>query len=404
MKKGCLMMSLFGLISALSGCNTPEETTKAFSADAEIREILENMTEREVPQKTPLVSPKERALVSIASLTVQQSGTLLAEQIEKTLDGKVLAAEEILEAIYQCAPYSGISRAADATETATAVFKRKGIRVQANRQTTDGSAKDRFEKGVEAQISLFGKKFEQIKKSGKDNVPTANYFLATNCFGDYYTRKGLDLSTRELLTMAILVNLGTEPQLKSHIGANLAQGRSREYLEQVIYVCLPFCGYPRMLNALSYLKEVSEAVQKTSPEKGLESLAVSEKIFPRGEKNPFGKFFKGQSYLQRLNQKDVSVANVTFEPGCRNNWHIHHDGGQLLIVTAGEGWLQFDGEPARKLRAGDAVYIPKNVKHWHGASKDSWFAHISVEVPDPTATGKGNEWLEEVSDEAYGKL
>ena len=105
-----------------------------------------------------------------------------------------------------------------------------------------------------------------------------------------------------------------------------------------------------------------------------------------------------------MNQKGVSVANVTFEPGCRNNWHIHHDGGQLLIVTAGEGWLQFDGEPARKLRAGDAVYIPKDVKHWHGASKDSWFAHLSVEVPDPTATGKGNEWLEEVSDEAYGRL
>ena len=203
--------------------------------------------------------------------------------------------------------------------------------------------------------------------------------------------------------MAILVNLGTEPQLKAHIGANLAQGRTREYLEQIIYVCLPFCGYPRMLNAMAYLKEVAEIAQKAAG-KGIESLAVSEKIFPRGEKNPFGKFFKGQSYLKRLNQKGVSVANVTFEPGCRNNWHIHHDGGQLLIVTAGEGWLQFDGEPARKLRAGDAVYIPKDVKHWHGASKDSWFAHLSVEVPDPTATGKGNEWLEEVSDEAYGRL
>lgn len=403
MKKGWLIVSLFGLTAALSGCNTPEQNTQAFSKDAEIHEILDNMTEREVPQKTPLVSPKERALVSIVSLTVQQSGTHLAEQISKTLDSKVLSAEEILEAIYQCAPYSGLSRAADAAEVANAVFKSKGISVQANRQTTDGSAEDRFEKGVDAQISLFGERFEQIKKSGKDNVPLANYFLATNCFGDYYTRKGLDLNTRELLTMAILVNLGTEPQLKAHIGANLAQGRSREYLEQIIYVCLPFCGYPRMLNAQAYLKEVAEATQK-APGKGLESLAISEQIFPRGEKNPFGKYFKGQSYLKRLNQKGVSVANVTFEPGCRNNWHIHHDGGQLLIVTAGEGWLQFEGEPARKLRAGDAVYIPKDIKHWHGASKDSWFAHLSVEVPDPTAPGKGNEWLEEVSDEAYGKL
>ncbi len=396
-------MSLVGL-AALSGCFQTEEPAKAFSADAEIREILENMTEREIPLKTPLVSPRERALVSVVSLTVQQSKTLLAEQIEKTLDDKILSAEEILEAIYQCAPYGGISRAADAAEVANSVFKRKGIRVKANRQTTDGSAEDRFEKGVNAQVALFGERFEQIRKSGKDSVPLANYFLATNCFGDYYTRKGIDLNTRELLTMAILVNLGTEPQLKSHIGANLAQGRSREYLEQIIYVCLPFCGYPRMLNAQTSLKEVAEAKARTAANKGIESLAVSERIFPRGEKNPFGKFFKGQSYLQRLNEKGVSVANVTFEPGCRNKWHIHHAGGQLLIVTAGEGWLQFEGEPARKLRTGDVAYIPKNVKHWHGASRDSWFAHISVEIPDPTAIGKGNEWLEDVSDEDYNRL
>ncbi len=396
-------MSLFGL-AALSGCDLAEERPKAFPADAELHEVLENMTAREVPLKTPLVNPRERALVSVVSLTAQQSKALLAEQIAKALEDKTLSAEEILEAIYQCAPYGGISRAADAAEVANSVFKRKGIRVQANRRTTDGSAEDRFEKGVNAQISLFGEKFGQIKKSGKDNVPLANYFLATNCFGDYYTRKGIDLNTRELLTMAILVNLGTEPQLKSHIGANLALGRSREYLEQIIYVCLPFCGYPRMLNAQACLKEVVEAKSSAPEAKGLESLAISERIFPRGEKNPFGKFFKGQSYLQRLNEKGVSVANVTFEPGCRNKWHIHRAGGQLLVVTAGEGWLQFEGEPARKLRAGDVAYIPKDIKHWHGAVKDSWFAHLSVEIPDQTATGKGNEWLEDVSDEAYNRL
>ena len=396
-------MSLIGFTAALSGCDCQGQNAKSFSKDAEMHAVLENMVDNEVPQKTPLVEPRERALVSIVSLTVQRSGTLLAERIAQILESGTLSPEEILEAIYQCAPYSGISRAADAAEIANAVFKGKGISVEANRQTTDGSENDRFEKGVNAQITLFGEKFEQVKKAGKENVPTANYFLATNCFGDYYTRKGLDLKTRELLTMAILVNLGTEPQLKSHIGANLAAGRSREYLEQIIYVCLPFCGYPRMLNAQSHLKEISQA-SNAQKEKGLESLAVSAKIFPRGEKNPFGKFFKGQSYLKRLNEKDVPVANVTFEPGCRNKWHIHRGGGQLLIVTAGEGFLQFEGEPAQRLRAGDAVYIPKDVKHWHGATKDSWFAHLSVEVPDKAFAGKGTEWLEDVTDEAYDKL
>jgi 4-carboxymuconolactone decarboxylase len=405
MKKGRLLMSLLGLTFALAGCNsTPEENGKAFSHDAEMREILDNMTEREVPQKTPLVERRERALITVVSLTVQQSSELLSDRIGKFLDEKVLSAEEILEAVYQCAPYSGMSRAADAAKAAEGVFKSRGISANAHRGTTDGSTADRFEKGVNAQISLFGKGFEKIKSAGKDSVPLSNYFLATNCFGDYYTRKGIDLKTRELLTMAILVNLGTEPQLLSHIKANLSQGRSKEYLEQVIYVCLPYCGYPRMLNAQRLLGEASEEAARDAAKSGLESLATAEKIFVRGEKNPFGKFFKGQSYLKRLSEKDISVANVTFEPGCRNKWHIHRAGGQLLIVTAGEGWLQFEGNPAQKLRAGDVAYIPRDIRHWHGAAKNSWFAHLSVEVPDPTAEGKVNEWLEDVSDEDYNRL
>ena len=97
----------------------------------------------------------------------------------------------------------------------------------------------------------------------------------------------------------------------------------------------------------------------------------------------------------------LNVANVTFEPACRNNWHIHHKGGQILLCTDGEGWYQEFGEKARKLRPGDVVYIAPEVKHWHGASKDSWFTHVSIEVP---AENSSNEWLEEVSDEEYNKL
>lgn len=126
-------------------------------------------------------------------------------------------------------------------------------------------------------------------------------------------------------------------------------------------------------------------------------------VFPMGDRLPemFSKYFIGQAYLAPLTDKGGPIANVTFEPGCRNNWHIHHKSGQILLVTGGEGWYQAWGEPAQKLHPGDVVDIPPEVKHWHGAAMDSWFAHLAVEVP---AAGGSNEWLEAVSEEVYQKL
>ena len=128
-------------------------------------------------------------------------------------------------------------------------------------------------------------------------------------------------------------------------------------------------------------------------------------VFPMGDKNEaFAKYFIGQSYLNMLSTEQVMIGNVTFEPGCRNNWHIHHaksGGGQILLVTAGKGYYQEWGKEPRELHPGDVVNIPAEVKHWHGAAPDSWFAHLAVEVP---AEGASNEWLEPVSDEEYSKL
>ena len=129
-----------------------------------------------------------------------------------------------------------------------------------------------------------------------------------------------------------------------------------------------------------------------------------------GTGNPneaFAKYFVGNSFLNPLtNPKDTAVflANVTFEPGCRNNWHIHHaktGGGQLLICTAGEGWYQEEGKDAVELKEGSVITIPPEVKHWHGAKKDSWFSHIALEVPGEETS---NEWCEKVSEEEYNKL
>ena len=128
-------------------------------------------------------------------------------------------------------------------------------------------------------------------------------------------------------------------------------------------------------------------------------------VFPIGNKNDaYAQYFIGQSYLCPLTTEGVFIGNVTFEPGCRNNWHIHHakaGGGQILLCTAGRGWYQEWGKDPQPLAPGDAVTIPAGVKHWHGAAKDSWFSHVAVEVPGENAR---NEWCEPVSDGAYAKL
>lgn len=134
----------------------------------------------------------------------------------------------------------------------------------------------------------------------------------------------------------------------------------------------------------------------------------TENVFGLGQPNDaFAQCFIGKSYLNPLtdpSKTSLFLANVTFEPGCRNNWHIHHaksGGGQILICTAGFGWYQEEGKEAQSLKPGDVVTIPANVKHWHGAKKDSWFSHIAIEVPGEETS---NEWCEPVTDEEYNQL
>ena len=127
-------------------------------------------------------------------------------------------------------------------------------------------------------------------------------------------------------------------------------------------------------------------------------------MFGTGTPNTaYAQYFIGNSFLNPLTDPKggLFAANVTFEPGCRNNWHIHHKGGQILLCTGGEGWYQAWGKPAQRLRPGDVVHIPPEVKHWHGATKDGWFSHLAVEIPAEDAV---NEWLEAVTDDAYHTL
>ena len=143
---------------------------------------------------------------------------------------------------------------------------------------------------------------------------------------------------------------------------------------------------------------------KISDEKQFEK----ENVFGKGQPNDaFSQYFIGNSYLNPLTvpgKSPIFLANVTFEPGCRNNWHIHHaktGGGQILICTAGEGWYQEEGKEPQSLIPGTVIVIPANVKHWHGAKKDSWFSHIALDVPGEDSS---NEWMEPVTDDEYNNL
>ena len=219
-------------------------------------------------------------------------------------------------------------------------------------------------------------------------------------FGEVWNREDkLSLRDRSMITISALMAGGLFPQLKSHLVLGKKHGITKEEAVEIVTQLAFYSGWPKAWSAFELIREVydDESIKETHGG-----------VFGMGEPNTaFAQYFKGNSYLNPLTQKGdsaVFLANVTFEPNCRNNWHIHHstkDGGQILICVDGEGWYQEEGKPAQSLKSGDVVTIPANVKHWHGAKKDSWFSHIAVEVPGENTK---TEWCEEVTDEEYYKL
>ena len=215
-------------------------------------------------------------------------------------------------------------------------------------------------------------------------------------FGEVWSRTDkLSLRDRCMITVTALVAKGiTDNSLKFHILNAKNHGVTKEEMVEIITHIAFYVGWPNAWAVFPLVREVYED-EKTS----------HEAMFGLGKHNTaFAQYFIGNSYLNPLNTEGVNIVNVTFEPGCRNNWHIHHatkEGGQILLCTDGEGWYQEEGKKAIKLVPGSVVYIRSEVKHWHGATKDSWFSHIAIAVPGENTS---NEWLEAVSDEEYNEL
>ena len=221
-------------------------------------------------------------------------------------------------------------------------------------------------------------------------------------FGEVWNAEALDVKTKCIITVVSLMASGiTDSSLGYHLLNAKNNGVTRDEIAAIITHATMYVGWPKGWAVFRQAKEIWNEEESVRSEKDAYQNSI---FFPIGEENPYGQFFVGQSYLAPVSTEQVPVFNVTFEPGCRNNWHIHHassGGGQMLICVGGRGWYQEWDQEAVEMTPGTVVNIPANVKHWHGAASDSWFSHLAIEVSGEDAS---TEWLESVSDEAYSKL
>lgn len=224
-------------------------------------------------------------------------------------------------------------------------------------------------------------------------------------FGEVWDQEAISAKTKCIITIVALISQGiTDSSLRYHLQNARNNGVTRAEAAAIITHATMYAGWPKGWAAFRLAKEVWAEEEEPAGEKNVRIADPSglSREFPKGEPNDaYAQYFVGNSWLAPLGDPQLGAANVTFEPGCRNNWHIHHKGGQVLICIAGRGWYQEWGKPAQELRPGDVVSIPPEVKHWHGAAADSWFQHIALAVP---AEGASAEWLEPVSDQEYDQL
>ena len=316
------------------------------------------------------LTQKQKNIVSISSYTAAGDLNNLEKALNKGLD-EGLTVNEIKEILVQMYAYCGFPRSLNSINTfikVTEARKANGITDKSGEEGKVLSKEiDKNEYGTKVQTELVG---APVKGAFAEFTPAIDAYLKEHLFADIFARGVLTNSEREVATIAALSTIpGVEPQLNSHIQMGKNTGLTQKQIDEIL----------------------AQTKQSSYHE-----------VFARGEKNTaYAKYFTGQSYLNRLTSQGGPIANVTFEPGCRNNWHIHHKGGQILLVTNGRGYYQEWGKPAQELHPGDVVNIPPEVKHWHGAARDSWFTHLAIEIP---AEGSSNEWLEEVSDDIYNKL
>ena len=330
------------------------------------------------------LSERQKQLATVACLEAQGDMDRLEAAIGTALD-RGITVNELKEAFSQLYAYTGFPRSLNALNKLKAVLddrQAKGLVSEEGKPWTRPALWDdaaaALQRGTEVQTKLLGG-----KPYNYAFCPQDDHYLKAHLFGDIFAGDQLSEADREIVTVAALSGLkGVESQLASHKLGAVQMGNSPELVEELC----------------RYLSE--QGLSQTD-----HAADASAGDWPKGNPNDaYAQYFSGNSYLATLQPKNLSEGeqtaqrffNVTFEPGCRNNWHIHHGFHQILICVSGRGWYQEWGKPAIAVLPGDIIDIPEGVKHWHGAQQDSWFQHLYTHAGDNG--NSSTEWLEAVSD------
>ena len=314
------------------------------------------------------LTERQKGLAACACLMAQGDLERLEPAVRTALDNGVTI-NELKEAFSQLYAYTGFPRSLNALGVLGKVLENKQDNWQEGKPWTRPAewddAKKAYELGVKNQTQVSGRPFDYAF------CPQDDYYLKSHLFGDIFAGDQLTAADREIVTVAALSGLGkVAPQLAAHKRGAVNMGNSQELVDEL-------CAWLYQ-----------------------EGYTLST-VWPKGEPNTaFAQYFIGNSYLAVLDK--TGLCNVTFEPGCRNNWHVHHGAVQVLICVAGRGWYQEWGKEPIELKPGVTIAVPEGVKHWHGAARDSWMQHLTYHTN--VQPGNSNEWLEPVNDEEYDKL
>ena len=337
------------------------------------------------------LTTRQQALVAIAANEAKGNIDGLKAALNEGFDGG-LTISEAKEALSQLYAYTGFPRSLNALGALQQVIKE---RTDAGKKTEPGREADplpndynALKQGTEVQTKLSGRPFNY------DFAPQTDYYLKAHLFGDIFARNNLSFADREIVTVSAISALpGCEPQLLAHISGARNMGVTDEQLRAIPAVLEQKVGSEEAWR-------LSKMQAQFFGEEFHEGKPVDFNVWPKGNPNDaYAQYFIGNSYLADMGG---GIVNVTFEPGCRNNWHVHHKQVQVLICVAGRGWYQEWGKEPVEMTPGTVIAIPAEAKHWHGAARDSWFQHLTYHKD--VQPGASNEWLEPVTDEVYNKV
>ena len=337
---------------------------------------------------------KKQHLATIAALEAKGDLKALEPAINAGLDDG-LTVNQVKEALSQLYAYTGFPRSLNALGVLERVVTERDSQGRSTTMGDDAAPLpedyDALKQGAEVQTRLTGG-----QPFNYEFAPQTDYYLKAHLFGDIFARNVLNEAEREIVTVSAISALeGCEPQLIAHVRGARNMGVTDDEIHAIPQVLASTVGAVEAWRARKAIATVyGSNVEEGRPNDG---------TWPRGDFNAdYAQYFIGNSYIAPLDAENGGPVNVTFEPGCRNNWHIHHKAVQVLVCVDGRGWYQEWGKSPVELKPGVVIAIPEGVKHWHGAARDSWFQHVTYMTK--VEPGSSTDWLEPVNDEVYRKL